>query len=203
MWLYTDSYPAALTNRGPVEALFYEMLATHTLPQIAAGDAHWAGTPQAQTNFFRFVAQTAAPSFGNRVPVEEVGIYFSSSSVLTAALPGDASNFSKQDHLFAVWGWGTALSELHYQYRILPEWKLTRDLLRTLRVVIIPNAVAFEPADVDTLLAWVQSDGGSLIVTGDSGSRLAENGNFDPAGDLVLAPLTGIDRKSTRLNSSH
>jgi hypothetical protein len=79
VWLYTDSYPAALTNRGPVEALFYEMLATHTLPQIAAGDPHWAGTPQVQTNFLRFVAQTAAPAFTNRVPVEEVGICFSSS----------------------------------------------------------------------------------------------------------------------------
>jgi hypothetical protein len=197
VWLYTDSYPAALTNRGPVEALFYEMLATHTLPQIAAGDAHWAGTPQVQTNFLRFVAQTAAPAFTNRVPVEEVGIYFSSSSVLLEALPGDAVNFSGQDHLYALWGWGTVLSELHYQYRIVPEWKLTPDLLRTLKVLIIPNAVAFEPEDVATLVDWVQAEGGSIIVTGDSGSRLGESGNFDPADSLVLAPLTGVTNYPT------
>jgi hypothetical protein len=59
-------------------------------------------------------------------------------------------------------------------------------------VLIIPNAAAFEPADLTTLLAWVQSDGGSLIITGDSGSRLGESSNFDTVSNLVLAPLTGI-----------
>ncbi len=197
VWLYTDGYNTALTNRGPVEAVFYEMLATHALPHIAPGDNHWAGTTQVQTNFLRFVAQTAAPTFTSRVPVEEVGIYFSSSSVLAGALPGDASNFSRQDHLFAMWGWGTVLSEMHYQYRIVPEWKLTRDLLLGLKLLIIPNAAAFDPDDVSTLLAWVQTDGGSLIVTGDSGSRLGEAGNFEPVVNLGLASLTGVTNYST------
>jgi len=197
VWLYTDGYEAALTNRGPVEALFYEMLATHTLPHIAAGDTHWAGTPLVQTNFLRFVSLTAAPAFVNRVPLEEIGIYFSSSSILTAALPGDASDFSKQDHMFALWGWGTALSELHYQYRMVPEWKLTRDFLGTLKVLIVPNAVAFEGPDVATLLDWVQTDGGSLIVTGGSGSRLGESGNFDAVTNLVLSPLTAVTNYNT------
>ena len=105
--------------------------------------------------------------------MEEVGIYLSTSSILSVVLPGDALNFADQDHEYAVWGWGTALSELHYQYRIVPEWKLTTSLLQSLRVLIIPNAEAFEPADVAPLQTWV-SNGGCLIVTGDSGSRLGE-----------------------------
>ena len=196
LWLYNDGYTTALTNRGPVEALFYEMLASHALPKISVGDSRFAGTPAIQTNFLNFVARSAAPAFGARVPVDELGIYLSTSSILSAALPGDAANFSGQDHQYALWGWGTALSELHYQYRVLPEWKLTASLLQTLKVLIIPNASSFEPADVGTLKAWV-TNGGCLIVTGDSGSRLGETGNLETTNNVVLAPLTGVTNYST------
>lgn len=67
---------------------------------------------------------------------------------------------SNQYHQYAVWGWGTALSQLHYQYRMVPEWKLKdRGLLEGLKVLIVPNAEAFEPADVATLQAWVTNGG--------------------------------------------
>ena len=125
------------------------------------------------------------------MPIEEVGIYLSTSSILSTALPGDAANFADQKHQYAVWGWGTALSQLHYQYRIVPEWNLNPNLLQALKILIIPNAEAFEPADVATLQTWVTS-GGCLIVTGDSGSLLGESGNFASTNKLVLAPLTGV-----------
>lgn len=197
IWLYNDGYASALTNPGPVNALFYEMLATHTLPKIIVGDRHFAGAPALQTNFLKFVAQSAAPAFANRVPIEEVGLYLSTSSILWTALPGDAANFAEQNHQYAVWGWGTALSQLHYQYRIVPEWKLNPNLLQTLKILIIPNARAFEPADVATLQTWV-TNGGCLIVTGDTGALLGETGNFAPANPLVLAPVTGV----TNLNGA-
>ena len=192
VWLYNDGYASALTNSGPALALFYEMLATHTMPLFIYGDAEFCGTAQMQSNFMTFVARSAAPAFANRVPVEEVGIYLSTSTINARMLPGDAENFAQQYHQYAVWGWGTALSQLHYQYRMVPEWKLKdRGLLEGLKVLIIPNAEAFEPADVATLQAWV-ANGGCLIVTGDSGSLLGESGNFAPANPLVLAPLTGV-----------
>jgi len=191
VWLYTNGYPSALTSQGPVNALFYEMLATHTLPKITVGSGQFAGTSAIQTNFLAFVAQQAAPAFANRMPVEEVGLYLSTSSILATALPGDAENFSAQNHQYAIWGWGTALSELHYQYRIVPEWKLTTNLLQTLKVLIIPNANVFDPADVPTLQNWVAT-GGCLIVTGNSGVQLGEAGNFNLTNNLVLAPLTGV-----------
>jgi len=192
VWLYNDGYARELTNSGPALALFYEMLATHAMPLFIYGDTEFCGTPQMQSNFMTFVARRAAPAFANRVPIEEIGIYLSTSTINAMMLPGDAENFAAQHHQYAVWGWGTALSQLHYQYRIVPEWKLNhRGLLPALNVLIIPNAEAFEPADAATLQAWV-TNGGCLIVTGDSGSLLGESGNFAPANPLVLAPLTGV-----------
>ena len=192
VWLYNTGYPAELTNSGPALALFYEMLATHTLPLFIDGDTAFCGTPQMQSDFMTFVARSAAPAFAHRLPVEEVGIYLSTSTINAMMLPGDAMNFANQYHQYAVWGWGTALSQLHYQYRIVPEWKLNDPgLLQALKLLIIPNAEAFEPADVATLQAWV-ANGGCLVVTGDSGSVLGESGNFAPANTLVLAPLTGV-----------
>ena len=197
VWLYNGGYTSQLTNSGPTLALFYEMLATETMPLFVYGDTTFCGTPQMQSNFMTFVAQSAAPAFANRVPTEEVGLYLSTSSIIATWLPGDAENFADQNHQYAVWGWGTALSQLHHQYRIVPEWKLNNSgLLQALKVLIIPNAEAFEPADVAMLQTWV-TNGGCLIVTGDSGSLLGESGNFAPTNKLVLAPLTGVTNFST------
>lgn len=192
VWLYNDHYVSALTNRAPVESLYYEMLATHTLPKISIGDTRYIGTPEVQSNFFNFVAQGAAPALADRLPIEEVGIYLSTSTVLAMATPGDATMFNSQDHLYAAWGWGTAMSELHHQYRIVPEWKLTANTLQSLKVLLIPNASVFDPASLPVLQTWV-ANGGCVVVTGDSGSRLGEANNFDATTNrLVLAPLTGV-----------
>ena len=100
-----------------------------------------------------------------------------------------------QYHEFAVWGWGTALSELHYQYRIVPEWKLNAATLQTLKVLIIPNASVFDPVNVPALQTWV-SNGGCLIVTGNSGSLLGESGNFATTNNPTLSSLTGVSSYS-------
>ena len=55
--------------------------------------------------------------------------------------------------------------------------------------------------DVATLQTWV-SNGGSLIVTGDSGSLLGESGNFAATNTLGLSPLTGGSRVSTERQPS-
>ena len=108
-----------------------------------------------------------------------------------SGLPGGVLNFDAQPHLFAVWGWATALDELQYQYRIIPEWKLTSDTLSTLKVLIIPNSEVFNASDVTTLTTWVNG-GGILIVTGDSGSLQGESGNFASNSTLALSSLTGV-----------
>ncbi len=196
VWLYNEGvadnagladYKEILSHAEMLNVMYYEMLATHTFPKFAPGQDHVAGDLATDSAFFGFVEQ-AAPVFGNRVPVEDVGLYYSSSSLLRQFKPA-GYNHEIQSHQFAFWGWGTALGELHYQYRAVPEWKLTADLLATLRVLIIPNADVFDPADVTLLQTWIDG-GGRLIITGDTGKYLPESGNFElNSGGLAINSL--------------
>lgn len=194
VWLYTDGYETELAQTGVSTTMYYEMLASHTLPMFYPLSANptvagsWAGN----TAFFDFVEQ-AAPTFGERVPIEDIGVYYSSSSVLARMTPGGTLDHANQPHQFATWGWMTALGELHHQYRPIPEWKLDAETLAGLRLLIIPASEVFETAPVsDVLLPWIEA-GGRLIVTNVSGRRDGEAGNFAiHAGGYALAPLTGI-----------
>jgi len=202
--LYNNSYEDELALDEVASTIYYEMLASHTMPKFMPGDTTFGypGNPNANKAFFQFVAEQATPEFGAREPIEDIGIYCSTSSILAQYTPGGVYNFEAQPHHFAVYGWGTALAELHYQQHMLMEWKLTRERLRTLKVLIIPNSAVFDPADVAVLDAWVREDGGILIVTGDSGSLMPESGNFDPSSSLILGSLTGVSNWSTAPASS-
>ena len=76
------------------------------LPVPFPGD--WtAGNPATDVAFFDSVRRMAS-ILCDRVPVEEVGLYYSSSSQLMEMLPGGFRDHPRQPHSFAVWGWGTA-----------------------------------------------------------------------------------------------
>lgn len=193
VWFYTDGYETELSQTGVSSTMHYEMLAAHTLPMFYPSAEHpVAGNDPANAAFFGFVEQVA-PVYDRRVPVEEVGVYYSSSSVVSRFTPGGYLDHANQPHQFAHWGWSTALGNLQYQYRPIPEWKLTTETLSGLRVLVIPESVVFTASDVaDVLTPWVQA-GGRLIVTGTSGRRLGEPGNFEPnPGGYTLASLTGV-----------
>jgi len=197
VWMYKGGYEDYARNPAAVSVLYYEMLANHALPMFHPGNAKCVGTPAVNQAFFKFVSEVES-EHGARVPVEDVGVYYSSSSILARMTPGGFLDHAAQPHQFAFWGWTTALGELHYQYRAVPEWKLNRRTLASLRVLVIPEATVLDPSDVeDVLVPWVREDGGQLIITGASGRLLGESGNFDlnPAG-LSLAPLTGVSDPS-------
>ena len=48
-----------------------------------------------------------------------------------------------------------------------------------LKLLIIPNSEVFDPSDVPVLKDWI-AHGGKLIITGNSGMRAGEKGNFQP-----------------------
>lgn len=171
-------------NPEMTKVLYYEGLANHALPKIEVA-AH-------TRDYTAFLANSRS-EFGARIPVEDIGIYYSSSSELAFMTPGGFLDMNKQPHTFACYGWGTALEELHYQYRFVPEWKLTLDNLKNLKMLIIPDSVVFDRSDVLRVLEpWVQS-GGMIVVTGNSGLRKGEGGNFAINEDgLSLASLTGV-----------
>ena len=194
-WMYLD--PPDIAKPGVANALYYEMLANHALPMLHPEIPKVAGTPESNAAFFQFVAE-AKKTYAARVPVEEIGLYYSSSSLLAFMTLGGFADHNAQTHQFGYLGWGTALGELHYPYRALPEWKLTAKELAGLRILIIPNAEVFNPEDVEQVLVpWVNT-GGRLIVTGNSGVRLGEKKNFDfnPNG-YALASLTDVAHLAT------
>lgn len=190
VWFYID---AKYKGREAIaNVLDYEMLANHTLPMHYPSNPAVIGDLTSNSEFFQFVKDNKA-TFGLRMPVSDIGIYYSSSSTLAFMTPNGFLNMDAQPHQFAVYGWGTALGELHYQYRVIPEWKLTREALDKLRVLIIPNADVLDKGDVTNIIdPWVRA-GGLLIVTGNSGYRKNEAGNFDPdPAGFSLAGLTGV-----------
>ncbi len=190
VWLYNHHYVDELTHPELCKVMYYEMLATHALPRFDPENANFAGDEATNAGFFKFV-ERVAPIYGARVPIEDVGIYYSSSSILRQMTPHGYVDHDSQPHQFGLWGWATALGELHYQYRAVPEWKLTAEMLDSLRVLVIPNADVFDPADVTGVLEpWVNR-GGRLVITGDSGKYLGESGNFDlNTAGWTLASLT-------------
>jgi hypothetical protein len=189
VWMYNDGYVNGLTNTAVCNVLYYEMLATHALPKFDPSNSRIVGTPAINTAFFGFVEQVA-PVFENRMPVEDIGIYYSSSTLLRQFTPGGFLDMDDQPHQFAVWGWGAALQELHLQYCMVPEWKLTAEVLNSLRLLIIPNAEVLSSSDVSGVLTpWLDS-GGRLIITGSTGKFAGETTNFNVYAKVSIAPLT-------------
>ena len=185
-WLYVPDDQKGKPNIARV--LDYQALANHAgpMPQFAGATA---GDPATDAQFFGFL-RSSAPIFGRRVPVEEAGLYYSSSSQLMEMLPGGFRDHGSQPHSFAFWGWGTALTFLHVPWRAVPEWKLTAATLHGLKALIVPSSDVFPPEDVPLLDRWVKS-GGSLIVAGTCGRRQGEAGNFGLSpGGTTLARLT-------------
>jgi len=190
--MQNDDFSAYIDNPELSNTMLYEMLANDALPMDEPTWPDWAFT-EASTQAFNLFVKSIRSTLGQRKGVADIGIYYSSSSLLAYMTPGTIFDVANRQHQYGLYGWATALDELHYQYRDVLEWKLNAETLAGLKVLIIPNAVVFDPSDVtNVLMPWVQS-GGRLIVTEDSGLRLGESGNFDlnPSG-LSLAPLTGV-----------
>jgi hypothetical protein len=199
IWFYNDGYEQYLQEYGANTAnpnicklVYCEMLAHNAVPMILPTNPQNTGSQTINAEFFSFVSQSTA-NFGKRIPVEDIGIYYSTSSILNQMLPGSMISHASQPHQFALWGWGTALGQLQYQYRIIPEWELDSAILNELKVLIIPESEVFSSSDVTNILQpWVES-GGRLIVTGVSGKRYGESGWFaiNPSG-YSLSPLTTV-----------
>jgi hypothetical protein len=195
VWFYNDDYEAHLNNPVLCSLLYYEMLANHTLPMFHPSNERVIGTEATNSAFFAFVEE-AAPVFDARVPASDIGVLYSPSSILSRFTP-EGYTQNSQPHQFAFWGWTTALGELQYQYRSVPEWKLTSDTLADLRLLVIPEAAVFDPDAVTALLQpWVEA-GGLLIVTGESGRLMSEMDNFDVNSQgYGFSPLTGVTATS-------
>jgi hypothetical protein len=174
-WMYSS--PEQLGRTNMARTLYCQALANHALP-MPFPNGRTVGNTNTDREFFALLRRVA-PIFGNRQPVETIGLYYSSSSQLMEMLPGGFRDHARQPHSFAFWGWGTALSQLHLSWIAVPEWKLA-ERLPSLRLIIVPESQVFDRDDAARLESWVRA-GGCLLLTGESGIRLGESDQFDPA----------------------
>jgi hypothetical protein len=181
VWLYVPDEQKGKPNVARV--LYYQALANHTLP-MPHYPGRTAGNEAVDAGYFGFV-ESVAPQLEGRTPVEDVGLFYSSSSQLMEMLPGGFRNHADQPHSFSFYGWGAALTGLHVPWRAVSEWKLTTEGLVGLRTLIIPSAQVFAPEDLPVLSRFVHN-GGWLVIAGTCGTRVGETGHFAPHSE----PLT-------------
>jgi hypothetical protein len=171
VWYYLDGpYERLRGNAALGRVLSYELLAHHAMIQAYPGAAHIAGTVETHREVTDFI-HAAKGVWADREPTAQIGVLYSPDSRLVQLTPGRLLDFQAQQHVFDLLGWGTALSELHQQYTVIPEWGLTAEALRDLKVLLLPSVEVLSPEAVEGVLKpWVNA-GGRLILSGPCGGR--------------------------------
>ncbi len=203
VWYYLEGpYEKYRAKASVGRVLSYELLAHHAMIQAYPGNPSVAGTVESHREVTDFI-HAAKGLWGDRRPLARIGLLYSPDSRLTALTPGPFPTFNAQQHVFDLLGWGTALSELHEQYAIVPEWDLNAASLRELRVLVIPSVEVLSPEAVTQVLRpWVAA-GGRLVLSGPVGGRHDASHSHarvtNAAGMLPeLCRLAGIEPDSPR-----
>ena len=184
-WYYVPREQEEKPNIARV--INYQGLANHLLP-MPQYSSHTLGNPEVNSAFFQFIREIR-PIVRERVPYDEqVGLFYSSSTQVMEMLPGGFRDHNNQPHSFSYYGWGTILSQLHYGWRAIPQWKLTEENLAPLKVLIIPNATVFDRKQLPILEKWVEN-GGKLVISGDFATRHDEDRLFDVASEPLPEPF--------------
>jgi len=207
VWYYLDGpYEEYRGNAALGRVLSYELLAHHAMIQAYPGNPQVAGTVESHREVTDFI-HAAKASWGDRQPFARMALLYSPDSRLVHLTPGRLLNFEAQQHVFDLLGWGTALSELHQQYAVIPEWDLTPEALRGMRALLLPSVEVLSPGAVTNVLRpWVAA-GGQLIVSGPCGGRLDASRSHARVGNAAgmlpeLCALAGLDADSPRPESS-
>ncbi|MBM3471853.1 MAG: hypothetical protein FJX75_01105 [Armatimonadetes bacterium] len=203
VWYYLDGPYEKLRGNAPLgRVLSYELLAHHAMIQAYPGAPQVAGTVETHREVTDFI-HAAKGVWGDREPFARIGLLYSPDSRLVHLTPGRLLGFEAQQHVFDLLGWGTALSELHQQYTVIPEWALTPEALQDLRVLLLPSVEVFSPEVVENVLRpWVEA-GGRLIISGPCGDRTDASRSHarveNPAAMLPeLCALASVDPNSPR-----
>lgn len=203
LWYYLDGlYAPCQENAAVGRVLSYELLANHAMIQAYPSQKQVAGTIETHREAIDFI-HASKTLWGDRQPLARIGLVYSPSSRLADLTPGGIVDFGGQQHAFDLIGWGTALSELHLQYTVIPEWELTARTIEALDVLLLPSVKVLSSGVVrDVLRPWV-ADGGTLVLSGPVGERHGAERRHErvdnPAGMLAeLCELAGISPKRER-----
>jgi len=164
-WYYLDGDYARYRGSSEVgKMLSFEALACSTFLLCYPSAPNVAGTLESHRFVNSFVG--ASKRFWQaRRPSANVGVLFSPTSQLAFMAPGGYPDMDRQPHPFSYYGWATALEELHIPHIAVPEFRVTRELLRTLDVLVVPQAFEVPSPVARDVLDWLHR-GGVLIVEG-------------------------------------
>jgi len=171
VWYYLNDPCTKYRANAPLgRVLSYELLAQHAMIQAYPGSPQVAGTVASHREVTDFI-HAAKEAWGDRQPFARIALLYSPDSRLVHLTPGRPLDFDAQQHVFDLLGWGTALSELHQQYAVIPEWNLTLEALRGARALLLPSVEVLSSEVVERVLRpWV-AGGGRLILSGPCGAR--------------------------------
>ncbi len=203
VWYYLDGPSEKYRGNAALgRVLSYELLAHHAMIQAYPGAPQVAGTVESHREVTDFI-HAARATWGDRQPFARIALLYSPDSRLVRLTPGRMLDFDAQQHIFDLLGWGTALSELHQQYAVIPEWGLTTEALREVRALLVPSVETLSPEAVEGVLRpWV-SAGGRLILSGPCGGRLDASRSHARVGNAAgmlpeLCALAGLDPDAPR-----
>lgn len=93
--------------------------------------------------------------FGRRYAIADTGILFSPDNQLLMVPPGHFTlNQDDQPHMFEHWGFAYALIDAHIPYRVITDWKLSKESLMGLKTFIIPNAESIDAMVISIKLRY-------------------------------------------------
>lgn len=188
-WLYAGDY-ANKTELGKV--WLAEAFANGAFVKAANNTAGTVQSHQWLNDFAHANEEKLAP----RYEAGDVAVVFSTASQLAAFYPNNAqSNVDDDLHFQGLLGFSHFFIDNNIPYNVLPEWKLNAATLANYQTVILPSVEAMDE-ETATLLAEYVYNGGRLVVTGASGLRTTQNGNFERYAQNPLNSLVGQDVSS-------
>lgn len=189
-WYYLDGQYEKLQGKaGMNRLLLAEAFANGAVLLCDPHNPRVAGGAPIHAWWNAFV-RAAQARFGRRLGRADVGVLFSPDNQLQQLAPGGFPDMDRQPHIFGHYGWATALVDAHIPYRALTDWKVDADDLKGLKTFIVPDAEALSNRAARALEEWVRA-GGTLLVTGPSGTRWGPEGSFMRRDLPVLADLVG------------
>jgi len=128
--------------------------------------------------------------FGNRQKYGNIAIYHSPNSEYYYLTPGGYFERKYVPASVGYLGWATALGDLDIPYIAMQEYKVTRERLNGIDLLIMPGVVSIDTEMIDNVLKPFLDDGGAIILTGENlGSVKTRNGNYMPHGKNLLEEL--------------
>jgi hypothetical protein len=105
--------------------------------------------------------------YGSRTALADVAVVFPGQSLLASV---SVFTMDAETSLYDYLGWAQALTDLHFQWDVLPDDQLSLERLKPFKAVVLPSAACLSDEAIDSLLGYLKS-GDRLVVSGQAGTR--------------------------------